>query len=82
MNEKLKQEIDDWYNTMGVPLSTDALKETAEHFYNLALKDVKKFCKEEREKIFNHLDSDSRNYYFGQSNGMKGVLDFIDNLKK
>lgn len=31
----LEKGIDDWYNTMGVPLSVDALKETARHFYEL-----------------------------------------------
>lgn len=31
----IEKEIDNWYNTMGIPVSTDALKETARHFYAL-----------------------------------------------
>lgn len=29
---QLEKEIDDWYNTMGIPITADALKETARHF--------------------------------------------------
>lgn len=36
--EELEKKIDDWYNTMGIPVTTDALKETARHFYELGLK--------------------------------------------
>lgn len=28
----LEKEIDGWYNTMGIPVGVDALKETASHF--------------------------------------------------
>ena len=31
----LEKEIDGWYNGMGIPLSIDALRETARHFYEL-----------------------------------------------
>lgn len=31
----LEAEINAWYNTMGIPVSSDALKETARHFYEL-----------------------------------------------
>lgn len=34
----LENEIDDWYNTMGIPITTDALKETARHFFELGIK--------------------------------------------
>ena len=34
----LDNEIDIWYNTIGVPLSVDALRETARHFYELGKK--------------------------------------------
>lgn len=34
----LEKEIDDWYNTIGIPVTTDALKETARHFFELGLK--------------------------------------------
>jgi len=34
----LENEINDWYNTMGIPVTTDALKETACHFFELGLK--------------------------------------------
>ena len=34
----LEKEIDDWYNTMGIPVTTDALKETARHFFELGIK--------------------------------------------
>ena len=34
---ELEKEIDDWYNTMGIPVTTDALKETARHFFRLGL---------------------------------------------
>jgi len=34
----LEKEIDDWYSTMGIPVTTDALKETAHHFFELGLK--------------------------------------------
>lgn len=34
----LDKEIDDWYNTMGIPFSTEALKETARYFFGLGLK--------------------------------------------
>lgn len=34
----LEKEIDDWYNTMGIPVTTDALKETARYFFELGLK--------------------------------------------
>jgi len=37
-SEELEKKIDDWYNTMGIPVTTDALKETARHFYELGLK--------------------------------------------
>ena len=33
----LEKEIDDWYNTMGIPATADALKETALHFVELGL---------------------------------------------
>ena len=34
---ELEKEIDVWYNTMGIPVTADALKETARHFYELGL---------------------------------------------
>ena len=34
----LEKEIDDWYNTMGIPVTTDALKETARYFFELGLR--------------------------------------------
>ena len=34
----LENEIDDWYNTMGIPVTIDALKETARHFFELGIK--------------------------------------------
>ena len=34
----LEEEIDDWYRTMGIPITVDALKETARHFFELGLK--------------------------------------------
>ena len=36
--EELEKKIDDWYNTMGIPITADALKETARHFFELGLK--------------------------------------------
>ena len=33
----LEEEIDNWYNTVGVPVTTDALKETAKYFFELGL---------------------------------------------
>lgn len=33
----LEKEIDEWYNIMGVPVTADALKGTARHFYSLGL---------------------------------------------
>lgn len=33
----LEEEIYDWYNIMCIPVTTDALKETARHFYELGL---------------------------------------------
>ena len=39
--EELEKKIDDWYNTMGIPVTTDALKETARHFYELGLNAIK-----------------------------------------
>jgi len=38
----LEKEIDNWYNTMGIPITTDALKETARHFFELGLKTQKR----------------------------------------
>ena len=32
--KELEEEINAWYNTMGIPVSPDALKETARHFAN------------------------------------------------
>ena len=37
----LEKEIDDWYNTMGIPVTADAMKETARHFFELGLKVLK-----------------------------------------
>jgi len=34
----LEKEIDDWYNTVGIPVTADALKETARYFFGLGLK--------------------------------------------
>ena len=34
----LEKEIDNWYSTMGIPVTVDALKETARHFFELGLK--------------------------------------------
>lgn len=34
----LEEEIDNWYNTMCVPVTTNALKETAKHFFELGFK--------------------------------------------
>lgn len=33
----LGEEIDKWYNTVGIPVTADALKETARHFFELGL---------------------------------------------
>ena len=33
----LEKEIDDWYNTMGIPITPNALKKTAHHFFELGL---------------------------------------------
>ena len=38
----LEKEIDDWYNTVGIPVTADALKETANHFFELGIKAAKK----------------------------------------
>lgn len=34
----LEKEIDDWYNTIGIPVTTNALKETARYFFKLGFK--------------------------------------------
>ena len=34
----LEKEIEDWYSTMGILVTFDALKETARHFFELGLK--------------------------------------------
>lgn len=34
----LDKKIGDWYNINGIPVTSDALKETARHFFELGLK--------------------------------------------
>ena len=33
----LEKEIDNWYNTVGIPVGIYALKETAKHFFELGI---------------------------------------------
>ena len=83
MNERLKEEIqiyDTYLETNGLTASLSAI---AEHFYNLALEDVKTFCKNEREVIFDlAAKGNDTKFHFGQANGIKGIMDFIDHLIK
>lgn len=39
---ELEKDIDDWYNTMGIPVTTNALKETARHFFETWTKSTKR----------------------------------------
>ena len=60
----LEKEIDDWDNTVGIPITTDALKETARHFFELGLKVnndtvIKKACEWLKENITNNPNANS-----------------------
>ena len=89
MNERLEKE---WEQISSIQQliegeviwTEEQVKELAQHFYNLALEDVRNYCKKERTIIFELVDGTrcDSDFRFGQANGIKGVLDFLDQLSK
>lgn len=53
-SEDLEGEIDAWYNTKGIPVSPDALKDTARHFYELG--------KQSKEPVNEDLEAEIKRY--------------------
>lgn len=49
MNERLKEKIDKW--TISIPFSIRNTRKTAEHFYNLALEDVRKAIETKKDNL-------------------------------
>lgn len=86
MNERLEQEIDRFLiskeSTTYIPSGkfTTSFKDPrkiAKHFYNLALKDVRKAVENMDAPIeYNKMEADSFCY------ALSTVIDFIDNLTK
>ena len=84
MNEKLKHIISEtWYN--GSVTDTSDMdhvdyENIAEHFYNLALEDVRKEVEEHKHLL--KCESEYTNYAGGRLDEAKDILDYIDNLTK
>ena len=72
MNERLEKEIDSF---IGNKVAFDSLQaiNIAEHFYNLALADVRKEL---------HFVFPNSSYDEGYNDSSHRILDFIDNLTK
>ena len=85
MNKRLEQELEEW-NEHGpltnIPWCTpqDAIAITAQHFYNLALEDVKK----EVEKIKDYVEAlkIDDDFHCGELAVCDNILDFIDQQSK
>ena len=91
MNEKLKQEIDTWLKNGNITdtcfgeYDDEDIEITAEHFYNLALEEVRKELK--RVEIETPVLTEGTAAYpagriVGRTEVREDILNFIDNLMK
>jgi len=75
MDEKLNQEIRDYIGAQ----KSDVFRDVAEHFYNLALEDVRKEV--ENHKNLLKCEGEYTNYAGRRLDEAKDVLTFVDNLQ-
>ena len=92
MNKRLETEVDkmfERYDNSVVstsPEEKERIKAVAEHFYNLALEDVKKGTRElseENKKIYGYANDDCNRFFLkGISAGYAEVSIMLNDLKK
>ena len=91
MNEKLKQEIKDYWlnivtdNHAVESISLSQFNCACEHFYNLALKEVKEEMKSRADKLHNEplpQDRETLLLKMCKENAFREVILFIDKLTK
>ena len=80
MNERLKQEYTNWMSENEDTAGFFNPEELAQYFYNLALEDVKKELKPEKD--ISYPNDYERGSVDGRNELREELLDFIDKLNK
>lgn len=80
MNERLKEEIELWKHKRCSYDEHGDISATAQHFYNLALKDIREKCKDYKVGVESGKDDEGNAIY--ESVTVADILDFIDHTSK
>ena len=78
MNEKLEQEIERYIKEKHLVPETFLIPSIAQHFYNLALEDVREML--ERQQRANHTGTDE--WIRAKAIAYESICDFIDEQSK